>query len=501
MLGALAAALAVQVAPWTAQARAHARHVPAQHAVEAPGSEVWSRAMNRWQPHQAFDTCSIEEHNNYRVRGPDSKWYPTWHAPLHTRADGTRCAFGHEHGRNPRNSLLWRQVQEAFYFDANQNAMMDPSEEAATGIPFGYANEQLDAWSAGARMALMRHEDHVGHKIDYANGEPDLATHRMSDDPIGGVWIGRLGEGVMVRDTGVRCFFLTKVHQGVHSPDAFTNNVHEVFYFSQCAHPQRPNLAHRLSIAVLAAFGRPGGFTSFQPLGQPDGCSTRRSHAQDFTFVGLDEVNANHPTGLGDREIIHRECVETGFLVRDGRFSGNFYEAWPVELRIERKEPDRPLVRQVNLLFDVEDASRYFYPEALKRARNYTKEPGTNLGRSMDLCYEVLGQRRARGGACDGATRSGSLTDITWDDPRSAFRGLHRGHYFMPGILDNAGGPEIWYTDPFGRAGSREAFPGAIRQVISARRLDYSSLIGIALDPRVTDRIHDDGGGTVHAPN
>jgi hypothetical protein len=137
----------------------------------------------------------------------------------------------------------------------------------------------------------------------------------------------------------------------------------------------------------------------------------------------------------------------------------------------------------------------------LKQARGYTKELGTNLGRSIDLCYETLGDRRARGGPCGSATDYGRITDITWDDPRSAFRGLQRGHYFKPGVLDNEGGPEIWYTDPFGRQASPTPFPGAIRQLISARRIDYSTLIGTAIDPRVTDRVHDDGGRTVHAPN
>jgi hypothetical protein len=464
-------------------------------------ARAWSHAMSRWQPHPTFDTCTIEEHDSYRVLGPDGRWYPTWHAPLHQRGDGTECTFGHEHGRNPRNSLLWRQILEAFYYDANQNATMDAAEEAVTGLPFGYANEQLDAWSKHAKAPMMRHEDHVGHKIDYVNGEPDLATHRMSDDPVGGAWVGQLGDGVVKRDTGVRCFYLTKVHQGVSTPDAFTNNVHEVFYFASCWHPQRTELAQRLSIATLVAFGRPGGFTSFQPLGQPDGCSMRRNQAQDFTFVGLNDVNTHYPTGPGDREIIHRECVEAGFLVRGEQFSGNFYEAWPAELRIEGRRSDRPIVSGVNLLFDVEDASRYFYPEGLKQARGYTKELGTNLGRSMDLCYEKLGERQARGGACGLVTESGRITDITWDDPRSAFRGVHRGHYFKPGILDNLGGSEIVYTDPFGRRASRKPFPGAIRQFVSARRLNYSSLIGVPIDPRVADRRHDDGGRTVHAPN
>ena len=80
----------------------------------------------------------------------------------------------------------------------------------------------------------------------------------------------------------------------------------------------------------------------------------------------------------------------------------------------------------------------------------------------MDLCYDTsllsVG-RKYRGGPCDWATNYGQITGITWDDPRSAFRGVHRG-------------------------------------------MNYSTLIGgLSIDPRVTDREHDDGQGSVHAPN
>ena len=32
-------------------------------------------------------------------------------------------------------------------------------------LPFGYANEQLDA----ANLGMQRHEDHVGHKVEWEN--------------------------------------------------------------------------------------------------------------------------------------------------------------------------------------------------------------------------------------------------------------------------------------------------------------------------------------------
>jgi hypothetical protein len=192
--------------------------------------------------------------------------------------------------------------------------------------------------------------------------------------------------------------------------------------------------------------------------------------------------------------------------VPQGSFSGNLYEAWPASLAIYDGS-GRAVVSGVNLLFDVEDANRYFYPEAMKALNGYTLSPQpsfatTNLGMTMDLCYEqIAGGRKARGGACDVATNFGNTQGIKWDDPRSAFKGLHRGMYFMPAVLKNAGGPNAWYTDPYGEQGSANPFPGSIKQRLTPGTMDYSSLIGAPLDPRVTDRIHDSGSGTVHAPN
>lgn len=481
-----------------------------------------SHAMGLWNPNPEFDTCTREFHDSLFVVGPDGKRYPTWHPPRAVDPrTGQLCTFGHEHGRDPRLSQLWktRQIQRAYYWDANENGQMDPEEEALAGLPFGWVNERADVWFAANAIPTMRHEDHVGHKVEFANGEPDLATHNMSPLPNGGVWIGRLGNGVVAADTGMRCFFLAKAHQGTSTRDAFVHNLHEVFYLADCrhrddlalctdpndlstcadAHPQNS----RVSVSVLQAFNRAGGFTSFMPM-----CGIeRRSDPQDFVNVGHSAWSIHYPNGDGDREIITRQCVEVGFLVPPGQWSGNFYEAWPASLSL-RRPGGQALLSGINLLFDVQDAARYFYPESQKVLRGYDllrpELAGTNLGYSMDLCYDLslIGEgRRSRGGACDWATQYGSITDIDWDDPRSGFRGLNRGMYFQPGVLANGGGSQVWYTDPYGGNAQASPFPGAVRQQLSARNVNYSALIGASIDPRVASRVHADGNGTVHAPN
>lgn len=461
-----------------------------------------SMAMGKWTPNPSFDTCTKAQHDGYNVVGPDGKTYPTWHPPL----GPSGCKFGHEHGRDPSQSLVWKQIKEYFYFDANHNGTMDPSEEAVSGLPFGYVNEQYDVYNASKGISGMRHEDHVGHKVDFANGEPDIATHVMSSDPVGGVWVGKNGNGVVVADTGVRCFYLSKAHQGVSTKDAFTNNIHEVFYFADCKHPNPVN-NQKISVAMMEAFGAPGGFTSFMPLCHIE----RRSQPQDLVCpLGKDStgkcikdsVNQNYPSGNGDREIITRDCVEIGFLVPPNEFSGNFYEAWPASLSVVTPA-GKNLVSGINLLFDVEDANRYYYPDALKTQRGYNNPAaGPDRGFSMDLCYENFNGRIAHGGPCEIATNYGAIKGIQWDDPRSAFKGIHRGMYFQPASIDNAGGPQYWYSDPFGFNAQTTPFPGSIKQQITPANLNYSSLINNqSIDPRVTDRIHSDGNRSVHAPN
>jgi hypothetical protein len=143
-------------------------------------------------------------HDRYSTLGPDGKRYPTWHPPVDPL---TGCGFGHEHGRDPRGSALYRDVGD---------------------IPFGYANEQLDA----ANLGLRRHEDHVGHKIEWEN---DIV---LRSNGAGGL-------------LDVRCDVLTKLHQGTHSADAFTNNLHELNYHLRCSDRTE------LHVTLLTAIGRP----------------------------------------------------------------------------------------------------------------------------------------------------------------------------------------------------------------------------------------------------
>src|SRR5260370_1317435 len=267
-----------------------------------------------WAP-GARDDCTAAQHDAYSVVGPDHKRYPTWHPPIDPV---TGCSFGHDHGRGPRGSALYREVGP---------------------IPFGYANEQLDVYDP----LTTRHEDHFGHKIEWQNNVP---MH--------------FGSNTGGAKFDVHCDVLTKLHQGTHSKDAFTNNLHELVYHIRCTD------GTELHIRMLAATGRPGLFT--------------------------------------------RSCH----------------------------------------------------------------------------------------GAAAAWRRTGTILGITFDDPRSVFDGTNRAVDINPSFVSNARGPEVWFTDPFGKHGQTQSFPGSIRQFIARINNDRG---GLELAGPTLGRDREYGGPRGHPPD
>ena len=78
------------------------------------------------------------------------------------------------------------------------------------------------------------------------------------------------------------------------------------------------------------------------------------------------------------------------------------------------------------------------------------------------MCFttEANGDR-AKGWLCDMATANGTLTSLAYDDPRSPFNGVRRQVDINSNRIQNADGPEVWYTDPFGKNGRTDPFPGS----------------------------------------
>ncbi len=396
-----------------------------QEAPVTPGGGTaigFAVAYGIWTPGPR-DDCTVDVHNAYSVVGPDRKLYPTWHPPIDP---ATGCSFGHDHGRDPRGSALY----------------------AETGpIPFGYANEQLDIYDP----ANPRHEDHFGHKVEWEN---DVHL-RFSSAAAGALF-------------DIRCDVLTKLHQGTHSKDAFTNNLHELVYHIRCTD------GTELHLTFLSAIGDPGEFI-------------RACDGQTAVVVGP-ATPANSPSGGGRRLIPDRTCVDQDILVPPGQQSdfGTLHESWQTSNSI--RKADGHGLAFFNPYFQVSLPSR-FYDPALAPA----------VGRPIDVCYEVTPSgERAQGEACDQSTGGGTISGVTFDEPRSVFDGVDRVVDINENLIRNAEGPEVWYTDPYGKNGRTDAFPGSIRQFIA--RMD-NSRGGLDVNGPTLGRDRNYGGPRVHAPN
>ena len=385
-----------------------------------PGDALPSRALGIWTP-GPHDTCTQEQHDAYAVLGPDGKSYPTWHPP--TGPGG--CSFGHEHGRDPSGSDLADQ---------------------AAGVPFGYANEML----ALADPAHPRDEDHVGHKIEWENDVP----------------LSLSGDGAGSAMTV--CDVLVKLHQGTHSKDAFTNNLHELVYHLRCEE------GTEMHVTLLVAIGRPGEFA-------------RSCSPTELVRAG-EPTPSNSPAGFGVRRIPDRACIERYLLVPPGEhsdYASALHESWQLYNSIERA--DGHAVAFFNPYFQVGLPSRFHDPDR-----------PASVGRPIEVCYEVTpAGERADGDPCAESTGDGAVPGVTFDDPRSRFNGTDRAVSINAVRLSNAGGPTAWYTDALGRRGADAPFPGSIRQVVAS----VDRYIGVDIGGPTLGADRRYGGAGVRAPN
>lgn len=393
---------------------------PTAHRTLTTTTVPVSMAYGLWTP-TVWDTCSKTIHDSYSVIGPDGKLYPTWHPSVDT---ATGCTFGHEHGRDPRASTLY---------------------DFAGGVPFGVANEALDLYNPDG----MRHEDHVGHKVEWENY---VKLYRTVN--------GRPSY------SGVKCSFITHIHQGTHSPDAFTNNLHELSYFSSCTD------GAKLGITVLAAIGTPGEFLQ----GSASGIVPIQAGSP---------VPADSPVGLIARRIPESQGVKDYFWVPQGTLT-NYYlplnEIWSTETFITR--PGGWQLAFFDPYFAIRDPIRYYDPA----------QP-TKLSRFQDACYKSESNGdKVQSGPCLSTTNN-LQTQITWDDPKAYFKGVQHSTFFNRTIVSNKGNPSTWYTDPYGGNAQTTPFTGSIKQFISATDNTNST----PTNSVIFTRSYDAKG--VHAPN
>lgn len=443
-------------------------------------------AFGVWKPWvsvvtgKVVDTCSKEIHDKYYVIGPDGKKYPTWHPPVDPT---TNCTFGHEHGMEPSKYVDWKLVKAQYAFDGTDACPKDGKisdceiNAQHSGIPFGYANETYSAYQASHGFTAMRHESHEGHKVQYYN---DVQIDQ--GDPAG------TGSPNNRYDTGVRCNFFGKVHMGVSSADAFANNLHEVMMFKRCT----DGVEYR--ITRMAEFGAAGQFLA------PCIGTARENRAQcgsSLVNVGFTNTSSQFPGTCqdGERSILDRACLNDLIFVSPGKFSGNLYEEWNTNMSL--LDTAGKTIVYDNLGIDVNDSIRHYDPS----------KPNS-LGYNVDLCNQepTTGDKKFRGGFCDTLTKYHTQKAPSWDDPK-ALNGTNRGTYMAhPFRVVNAGKSAYKISDPYGRATTETTLDavapvGMIKQYVSTVTFEWSAKFKGTLMPNNFNTVHDDGNGTVHAPN
>lgn len=428
-----------------------------------------SASMGQWTP-AAQDTCTKAFHDTFFVVGPDGKKYPTWHRAVESDpATNQSCSFGHDHGANPTSSGLSSALKQHFAFDTNRNGMIDSSELAVSGIPFGLVSEQL------VNSTTPRIEDHTAYKIVVAN---DALRPRVS---------GGTGQTF-----DLRCDVLMAYNQPTSTADAFASNMFSVTYAVDCNNGNDvAQYPVKLIVSAMAVYGQPGSFTLDANNTQQPGTGT--------------PVPTNSPAGgseLGRRIPTSDSVFATAFVAagQTSNFNG-LVERWDTQLRLVRANNAEIATLAPSLR--VEGPARYY--DLINNA----------LARSVNLCYSGL---NAAGTLISNPLQAGTIvrqvrnhdwctqiapngpatpTDqrVLFDDTDSTFKGCSRTASFGADVVKNGSGQEIWYTDAFGKNGNSVAFANSIKQSISV--FDSGTLVLGQVSAQQT--CLDDA--SVHVPN
>jgi len=496
---------------------------------------TWS-ATGKNKPDPRFDKCDdgtdvVAAHKEYYVVAYDGMNYPTWHPPVVTNpiTGVGKCYFGHEHGNNPQGYLYWNEVHQHFGKDTNGDGVITPIQISSTGqvipgdragLPFGIANEHMAMYyqiPPDGGTVFHRHEDHVGHKVEFVNMESDVtsqnSTHQMTQIPgtIGiNVPLYKNGNSNVYYPTGISCAHMHKFHQGTHAPDAVLNNLHETIMHSKCVSSNTDangnTITNSNGTAVMAASRYPNNtvlLTGMMAFGDPGGykqfCWDRRDLLQcpegykpDGSCVITDPLISQLPNSVYSdtlgRNMVDRQCLDRLPDYGQNGFYFNPYEIWQGDLQITRA--DGKMLAQHGRQWDVLDPIRFVDWSA----------PG-NIGYNSMQCGQggLLFQRTIN---CEHGGQ-GVYQNAEWNTPQSNFRGLKRTTYFGRNRVSNQGGAEVWWTDPLGSNAVTTPFGSGLKQRFSSVEADICAIGGgcTTLNDRAVQRLFPDGGRTVHAPN
>lgn len=385
-----------------------------------PSDVVRSNGFGDWPGLHLTQSCR-DLHDSYWTRGPnpgqsidpnhaDNKAYHTWHpAVAVNQSTGERCDIGHEHGFSP---------------------LLAPAElfTLSGGWPaFGYVAET---------MGGHRHEDHVGHKVTVANFRASIGNGAGSEP---------------LYDAGFECDWLSKIHQGSSTLDAFANHLHEYYLTLRCMDGRNENgvvdntvVGTEFSAKVMYTYGKPNEFAE-------DGCSRddpATPNVNETIFAasiltgpeGQPVMPAHQLTPLGNDSHNNR-----GFTCSNGVIWKDVSEIQSVDLwtqLIKIKGNDGDTVITIQPYYIVKNPARII--EGYDAAAG---EKPSNVVRTISLCYDDGGERLARN-FCNGAPQA----EPDWRSPTSPFNGALRAVNFKASHVQNANGPARFCTDPFGFA-------------------------------------------------
>ncbi len=385
-----------------------------------------------WPTYDLIPYC-VALHDSYWTLGPDGKAYHTWHPAIDlTHPDpvtGTVCDFGHEHGNNPFKSPLFA--------------------ESGGWPPFGYAAESaVDENGVSFELycahlppgSCQRHEDHVGHKVTVAHYRAAFGN--------GG------NTGSTLRDAGFDCDWLSKIHQGSYTMDAFMNHLHEYFLTVRCQDGDSPQTSTAFSIKVLYTYGLPNQFKDIQG-------------AQGGTVIS-DAASILDPNGIPLGSVVmHTQTVPINprgeHNDREFRSPNGFVWAFMDD------------VSQVDLwteLISIDTGGGYLdiqpYYGTKNPARVYNGNtiayPYTGrVVRTIDLCYDLNDPTvKLDRKYCEDAPPT---KPADWTDASSPFNGTLRSVNFKKLFLANEGGMDVFCTDAYGyHAHAEPCQAGEIRQ-------------------------------------
>ena len=360
-----------------------------------PADATPSRAFGIWKPGPG-ETCTKEQHDAYAVVGPDGKLL-SHVAPADRTRDG--CTL------RPRARARPARLQSVRRQPAAHSVRRTPTRRWRSAIP------------RTAERGSRRPQGRVGERRG-----------------------ARRSAGVG-RCSACKCDVLTKLHQGTHSKDAFTNNLHELVYHLDC------DGRHR---AARHAADRDRHAGRVRPLVRPG--RPRRGRAADARQLARTAAASALIPGPQLRRAVHAGAAAASSPTSIGAAR----DLGDVQQRPARRRTYAGVLQSV-----LPGAPA----EPVLRSRH---RADGRAGRST-CCYEVTAAGdRATGGAVRRVHRQ--RPDGGRDVRRSALGVQRRGHFVDINATASAtsDGPDgVVHRCVSGETDRRRPFAGSIRQAIA----------------------------------